>query len=393
MGIEFLASLDWLKKSPFPALHRIKRELKRKMKFAHKLSLNLSELPEKDELLIRHIQDRTRQFNVNNITRTMAYEEYYRRHPEIEWAFLGHMVSRNGGWNMTDLRGEPHSRLLSAAEQNRFFQFLERGNWLIFQDAYPQFLLYEESLRREKSLFHLLPFFHVSAFMEVMWNHFWTSGDRYLLTIALVINEQSYLEKRMIQNQHYQDTILQTLEFKLHDWLSMNQILFPYYTLSEEGVPQTAATGLIGETLHRFGSLHERILLGKRLYALLFGHPDRLQGILSWAKDHPHTASRKDYWPHLFNDVNDSVPGAPYKKRLDDCQLKPGASRFYSPALQYAWSNVEHEEAVVGDWLEDWKVIAYLMGHEEHAGGGIEQAYCHTLDKIELAVMAKTAIL
>lgn len=45
------------------------------------------------------------------------------------------MVSRNGGWNMTDLKGELLSHLLSESEQNDFFQFLERGNWLIFQDV------------------------------------------------------------------------------------------------------------------------------------------------------------------------------------------------------------------------------------------------------------------
>lgn len=227
--------------------------------------------------------------------------------------------------------------------------------------------------------------------MEVMWNHFWTSGDRYLLTIALVVNEQSYLEKRMIQNQHYQNTILQTIAFKLHDLLSLNQILFPYYIASEAGDRQV--TGLIGETLHRFGSLHERIMLGKRLYSLLFGHSDHLQGALSWAMDHPHTASRKDYWPHLFNDVNDSVPGAPYKKRMKDCQLKPGANRLYSPALHHVWRNVEHEEAEAGDWFDDWKVIAHFVkSEEEQASGPIVHDYCQTLDKVEHAAMAKTAI-
>ncbi|WCK52537.1 DUF2515 family protein [Aneurinibacillus sp. Ricciae_BoGa-3] len=86
--------------------------------------------------------------NVNNITRTISYYDFYCRHPEIHWAFLGHMVSRNGGWNMTDLKGELLSRLLTEQEQKHFFHFLERGNWLIFQDVFPQFLLYEESLKR-----------------------------------------------------------------------------------------------------------------------------------------------------------------------------------------------------------------------------------------------------
>src|SRR5699024_7697380 len=123
---------------------------------------------EQDQILIRQIKESTRQLNLNNVTRTTAYFDYYRKHPEIHWALLGHMVSRNGGWNMTDLKGELLSKLLSEAEQKDYFLFLERGNWLIFQDVYPQLLLYEESLKRETSLFYLLSFFHVSIFMEVM---------------------------------------------------------------------------------------------------------------------------------------------------------------------------------------------------------------------------------
>gem|GEM_PF-4680924 len=87
----------------------------------------------------------------------MAYYEYYRSHPKIHWDFLGHMVLRNGGWNMTDLKGMLLSRLLSTVEQNIFL---------------PAFLMYEGSLKREKNL-----------------------------------------------NPYYQKTVLHTLEFKLQDVL------------------------------------------------------------------------------------------------------------------------------------------------------------------------------
>ncbi|MDR4948142.1 DUF2515 family protein [Neobacillus cucumis] len=52
---------------------------------------------------------------------------------------------------MTDLKGEFLTRLMTKKDRVLFFQFLERGNWLIFQDAYPQFLLYEESLRLKEN--------------------------------------------------------------------------------------------------------------------------------------------------------------------------------------------------------------------------------------------------
>lgn len=159
MGIELRTPLDWFTKSPFPAFHPIKKELQKKLKNAPKQALTLSELPAGDQLLIGQIQDITRQLNVNNITRTATYGAYYRRHPEIEWAFLGHMVSRNGGWNMTDLRGEPHSRLLSDTERNLYFQFLERGNWLIFQDAYPQIYCMRKACGEMQTCFICCPIF------------------------------------------------------------------------------------------------------------------------------------------------------------------------------------------------------------------------------------------
>ena len=61
--------------------------------------------------------------------------------------------------------------------------------------------------------------------METLWNHFWSEQDSYLLAISLIINEQSYLESRVIKNPIYQKEVFQTLEFKLQDLLSMNHII------------------------------------------------------------------------------------------------------------------------------------------------------------------------
>ena len=57
---------------------------------------------------------------------------------------------------------------------------------------------------------------------------FWKKRDCYLLAIALIINEQSYLEKRIIQNPLYKEKVFNTLEFVLQDLLSFNHILFPF---------------------------------------------------------------------------------------------------------------------------------------------------------------------
>ncbi|MDQ0221188.1 DUF2515 domain-containing protein [Peribacillus cavernae] len=366
-----------------PASHplfNIEQELKKKSD-----KKNVNRTPAEIEL-IQTIETRTRQLNINNVTRTQAYLEYYCKHPEIEWALLGHMVSRNGGWNMTDLKGEFLSKLLTEKEQHQFFLFLERGNWLIFQDVYPQFLVYEESVKRKTSLFYLLPSFGVSTFMETIWNFFWMNSNRYILAIALIINEQSYLEQRVIQNKDYQKSVLKTIEFKLQDLLSLSHILFPYET-SKSGEMK-----LLGQTLHQFASLHERINLGKRLYSLLFSNQRIVNEIGQWAVSNPHTGSRKDFWPHIFNDVKVSLPGSLYIPQIKNCTLKKKAPRLYSPKLKHAWKNVKQKQAESGDWFQDWRIIDYLENSDKHVDGEITHEYCKTIERLELAIFTKKAL-
>ncbi|MGE6719860.1 DUF2515 family protein [Peribacillus frigoritolerans] len=374
------------KKITIKSYLEIKEELKRKSKNKSS-SFSEIELTNDERKLINDIKEMTNKLNVNNVTRTQAYFNFFLQHPEIHWALLGHMVSRNGGWNMTDLKGDLLTRLLSEKEQQNFFLFLEHGNWLIFQDVYPQFLLYKQSLKINRNLFYLLPYLGVSIFMETIWDYFWEYGDSYLLAIATVINEQSYLEKRVIQNHHFKKTVLNTIGFKLYDFLRFNHIIFPFYIKGKIEKPN-----LIGETLQHFDSLHERIMLGKRLYSLLFHQESVLQGVLLWANKHPHTGSRIDYWDHLFHHVNESLPGSIYWRRTKQCQLKKGALRIYSPPLQFAWKNVDHPESEKGDWFDDWRIIDYLMEEEKYTGGEIYDEYCKTIEKIELTIIAKKAI-
>ncbi|NKE04021.1 DUF2515 family protein [Mesobacillus selenatarsenatis] len=363
----------------------VKKDLKKKMK--KKSSGHLPSLSKHDKRWIQLIKEQTRQLNQNNVTRTQAYFRFYLQHPEIHWAFLGHMVSRNVGWNMTDLKGELLTKLLSEREQNDFFAFLERGSWLIFQDVYPQFMIYELSVRSSQEMFHLLPHFQTSAFMETMWRYFWHSGDKSTLAVAMVINEQSYLEKRLIQNHHYKKVVTGTVNFKMYDFLNLNNTIFPYGTGDK-----SERASLAGASLRYFISLHERIIFGKKLYSLLFQQEEMLEGVLKWAHEHHHTGSRKDYWPELFNDVNESYPRSLYKRKVKNCLLRKGAERLYSPALKYAWPNNPHEEAESGDWFEDWHVLDYI--HDDVSlDGEILNNYCKTIETIELAVMAKEAIL
>lgn len=157
-------------------------------------------LSAEEQQIVQAIREKTDFTNTDNITRTKAYLDFFFQHPEIHWAFLAHLVSRNAGWTMTDLKGEYLPHLLSGDQQKSFFSFLERGNWLIFQDAYPQLLVYQESVKRKRPLFHLLSAFHVSSFMSVVWRRFWIEKDRDILSTALIINEQHYIDSRIIKD-------------------------------------------------------------------------------------------------------------------------------------------------------------------------------------------------
>ncbi|WP_179107228.1 DUF2515 family protein [Sediminibacillus massiliensis] len=177
--------------------------------------------------MVERINNQTSHCNRNNLTRTEAYRQFYFKHPEIHWAFLAHMVSRNGGWSMTDLKGEFLPHLLTARKREHFFAFFERANALIFQDAYPQLLLYEESKKRGENLFYLLPVFHVSKFMKLFWDNYLEGGMPQLLTLALIINEQNYIENRVVQNYFFQDNVVKTWQFKGQEAMNLTQVLLP----------------------------------------------------------------------------------------------------------------------------------------------------------------------
>jgi len=345
--------------------------------------MNSKPLSFKEKKLVQDIKDKTAQLNVNNITRTKAYLDFYVQFPEVHWAFLAHMVSRNAGWNMTDLKGSFLSDLLTETQSRSFFSFLERGNWLIFQDAFPQLLLYEQTVKTGQNQFHLLRHFHISFFMEVIWNRFLKTSCSSILTKALIINEQNYIQTRVLQNMTYKKETIHTLEFQLQDIFSMNQLIFPFI---EEG-----KTKLLGDTLHDFESLHNRILFGKKLYKLLFG--DQLNHVKKWAIQTAHTGSRKDFWPHLFNDINEKSPNVSFIPTLQLCKLLPGSPRLFSPKLTYAWPNVVHEKAEIEDWYNNWRILYELTDFSGGLNNTIMNEYCRTLEQLELAVIAKEILL
>ncbi len=161
----------------------------------------------KDEHL-HYILSETKKHNADNISRTKAYQNFYMQYPEMKWALLASMVSRNAGWNMTDLHLSPFRKILSTKQRNRLFMTYERANWLIFSDAYPQLLTYALSIHYNQPLFHLLSRFRVSRFMKKEWDYFWKHSDRNRLMTALIINEQNVIHSPVIKQDYFQYRIL-----------------------------------------------------------------------------------------------------------------------------------------------------------------------------------------
>lgn len=340
-----------------------------------------------DELmLIRRIRAETEEANRNNVTRTEAYRNVYFRLPELHWALLAHLVSRNGGWNMTDLQGEWLPRLLTERQRSVTFQFLERANWLIFQDAYPQLLLYQWSLRQGRSLFHLLPAFGVSAFMKPVWRLFWRERDSAMLTTALIVNEQHYIEERVVRHPYFREHVTDTMFFGLQSLMQLNGVVFPYGSGREGAENELKLAGLIME---RFQNLEERIEFGKRLYAVLFGIPEVYEGAKCFAAAVKHTGSRADYAPHLFEAVRAHPPQRPYEEKLLGGRLKPGASRIFSPPLSSAWPDSKAEPAEPGDWFRSARQVTdYFRDLPLPPHFEMTNEYGLMLNKLELAVLA-----
>ncbi|MNM78447.1 hypothetical protein D3C81_903490 [compost metagenome] len=391
-------------------------------------------LNEADRALVEEISLATSRAGISNITRTEAYLACYQAYPELHWAFLAHMVSRNAGWNMTDLRGSRVCDILDEETKRTMYRFLERSNALIFQDAYPQLLLYIKSRELGSSRFYLLPYFHVSRFMRPFWERFWIDRGSALLTVGLIINEQNYVEKRVIRHPYYQKYVTDRAHFHISSITGLNQIVFPLMEDCEcveagekdEGAkddrpadqpadqPETAvaeeisaealcqaAYGMLaegcrgdgqvrrlaGRVVSDFGSLSARIALGKNLYAMLMGLRAVRSGAERFAESVPHTGSREDYWPELFTaNIEEALTSPLQGSELLKSETLPPGKRLYSPKLLDAWGDTPYEPITREDWLKDWGALdgisppqsPYLCDiSREHRLGILKTALAH----------------
>ncbi|MGE6752305.1 DUF2515 family protein [Rossellomorea sp. NPDC071047] len=287
--------------------------------------------PKRTNEWIHEINHLVNLHNQDNISRTMAYQKFYLLHPEIKWSFLASMVSRNAGWNMTDLKGDIFTRLLHPATRDDLFMTYERANWSIFQDAFPQLLLYHYSTRYKKKMFHLFKEFHISSFMEEEWSRYWVEREDRRLVHSLIINEQHLIQEPVIEHEVYKKRVFGSSLFLIEDHLHFSSVLFP-----------TIVGELFGASVHGFRKIENRILLGNRLMTILF-HPDYHSSFLNFALQVDHTGSRRDYE-----------------------QYCKGVPKTNTPMLQTAFDEVPHhwkshrdwsiKEKINKDWYKDEEV-------------------------------------
>ncbi|WP_445614166.1 DUF2515 family protein [Geobacillus sp. YF-1] len=314
-----------------------------------------------EEAIIAAVRRATAEQNRNNVTRTAAYLAMFERYPELHWAFLAHLVSRNGGWNMTDLRGGLLPRLLPNEMIAPLFLFLERANALIFHDAYPQLLLYAESKRRRTPLFHLLPALGVSSFMQPLWELFWHTGDAPLLTVALIVNEQYYIQLRVVEHPFFRARVLSSWPFIVEQWLGFNDVLIPF--------EQNGRVNLAGTTVRNFIDVHHRIHIGKTLYSLLLFDARLFRGAVRFARRVPHSGSRADVWPQRFT-------------------ADRGGHRLYSPTLESVWPDLIHSFSDQRDWFTDHTIIRALETLPLPASGDMTGRYERHLAMMKAAAQA-----
>ncbi|WP_243386644.1 DUF2515 family protein [Bacillus kexueae] len=240
-----------------------------------------------ERLMIRRIQHEMESCNIDNISRTISYAKFYERNPEIKWAFLASMVSRNAGWCMTDLLGTWCQKALS--DEFRYWLFLtyEKANWLIFRDAFPQLLIYELSKKKGKPLFHLVEAFSVSSFMKREWEIFFKNRNEKRLLLSLIINEQHLIQLPVIEDRYFNKYVFKSFPYRFQDLFHFNTVLFP--TLDGQ---------LYGCTVKGFRKVHARIQLGKCLAAILF-HPLYYEKFHLFSNIVPHTGSRYDFERYL----------------------------------------------------------------------------------------------
>ncbi|PLR66159.1 hypothetical protein CYJ36_18785 [Bacillus sp. UMB0893] len=119
-----------------------------------------------------------------------------------------------------------------------------------------------------------------------------------LHTLALITNEQHYVEQQLIKKSA---AVLKSLPYILQEKCGLTNVVFPYQKHFYD-----KKYSLAGLEVDHFIHLKARIRLGKAMYQTLF-HPAVFKEALAFAEHTSHTGSRSDYWPHFFTAADEKV--------------------------------------------------------------------------------------
>ncbi len=270
--------------------------------------------------------------NQTNITRTAYYLSYWQENPEVAWSFQAHLVSRNAGYQMSDLAR--HSGWADVTDFTAtgfiptqiavLFGFLEAGNYMIFRDVYPQLEAYKWAKSypaRRQELFSMLTdeefkadpfsiqswrdFFDSRPGIDKLsaWQHDWDSPNSMVRrhAFAMVVNEQYQVQHRLIENNGF----LKVMEAlfnpaDLIGWVSslgFTRLCFPVADGIRRREPgeDVQLRHLLLYVVGTFDVLEERIQAGRDTFVGLFNPLQQRAELLEWAKSRIHTGSRTDY--------------------------------------------------------------------------------------------------
>jgi hypothetical protein len=261
--------------------------------------------------------------NADNVARTESYLELYAHTrglgQELPWLLMAHMVSRHAGYLMSDLgrtladERTPKTDVVVSVIEN-VMALLERGNFLIFADAWRHVLLHLLGQSADPG--------ETPQFMRAAWLRYEAAAqrggaiDRTLeraLVMDLVHNEQHFIERRVVHHPRFAAG-LATIELIEREGRE-KPIHFPITT------HEIRVAG--------FADLTRRIAAGARIFDEVLADRGRRDQIYVWARHHAHTGSRTIYGGKPGPTVREAWPPERLRHLLSD---RDGGASLHAPA-------------------------------------------------------------
>jgi hypothetical protein len=232
------------------------------------------------EQLLAELGERNR----DNVVRTASYLELYALTREtgrdLPWILMAHLVSRNGGYMMSDVafaRASGQSAFTRAA-LDELFLFLERANFLIFFDAWYHVLLHLLGRSAEAE--------RATRFTRAAWLRYEAAAADVVspaleraLVEDLVTNEQHFIEHRVVHHSRFDRA--RAIVGLLESVGGEGPLIFP----------TSSAKIRVGG----FAFVKKRISAGMRIFDEILANRDQREELFRWALAHPHTGSRAVY--------------------------------------------------------------------------------------------------